>query len=164
MPNGKFPVDFLRSLKVSPNRLLAATYHVLGSLLFFPLQGQSFHPDIDYNNNASLYVYAGTIIRYEEQQTKNIVPIELHTIRLGNIAISNNPFELYLDYGNRIRARSLAKQTFLLQMSNGNLGYLPTEKAEKAGHYSAYISSGNVGHEGGDLLVRKTLESINNMF
>lgn len=120
--------------------------------------------DIDYNDNAQLYVYAGTIIRYEEQQTKNIVSVELHTIRLGEVAFANNPFELFLDYANRIRARSYSNQTFLFQMSNGNMGYLPTEKAEKAGHYSAYISSGKVGHEGGDLLVRKTLESINKMF
>ena len=124
----------------------------------------NYQGDIDYNDYAHLYVYAGTIIRYEEQQTKNIVPIELHTLRLGDVALSNNPFELFLDYANRIRARSFAKQTFLFQMSNGNLGYLPTEKAERAGHYSAYISSGRVGHEGGDLLVRKTLESINKMF
>lgn len=125
---------------------------------------REYEGDIDYNDNAHLYVYAGTIIRYEEQQTKNIVPIELHTLRLGDVALSNNPFELFLDYANRIRARSMAKQTFLFQMTNGNLGYLPTQKAERAGHYSAYISSGIVGHEGGDLLVRKTLESINKMF
>ena len=49
-------------------------------------------------------------------------------------------------------------------MTNGNLGYLPNQKAERVGHYSTYISSGNVGHEGGDLLVRKTLESINKIF
>jgi len=123
-----------------------------------------YEGDIDYNDNAHLYVYAGTIIRYEEQQTKNVVPIELHTIRLGEVAFANSPFELFLDYGNRIRARSYAKQTFLFQMTNGDKGYLPTEKAEKAGHYSAYISSGNVGHDGGDLLVRSTLSSINEMF
>ena len=125
---------------------------------------KEYSDDIDYTDNAKLYVYAGTIIRYEEQQAKNIVPVELHTIRLGEVAFANNPFELFLDYANRIRARSSAKQTFLFQMSNGSKGYLPTEKAEKAGHYSAYISSGTVGHEGGDLLVRKTLENINEMF
>ena len=37
-------------------------------------------------------------------------------------------------------------------------------KAEAAGHYSAYITSGNVGHEGGDLYVRETLKTINSMF
>jgi hypothetical protein len=41
---------------------------------------------------------------------------------------------------------------------------LPTEKAEKGSHYSAYVSSGWTGHEGGDILVRTTLEQINKMF
>ncbi|MBQ4098387.1 MAG: hypothetical protein IJC72_03665, partial [Clostridia bacterium] len=63
-----------------------------------------------------------------------------------------------------IRARSKAKQTFLIQLACGSSGYLPTEKAEKGGHYSAYVSSGYTGHEGGDLLVRETLERINKKF
>jgi hypothetical protein len=91
-------------------------------------------------------------------------PIEVHVVKLGDIAISTNPFELFLDYGNQIRARSKAKQTFLIQLACGSCGYLPTEKAEKGGHYSAYVSSGYTGHEGGEILVRKTLEEINEMF
>ena len=43
-------------------------------------------------------------------------------------------------------------------------GYLPTEKAEQGSHYSAYISSGQVGHEGGDMMVRKDIDVINKMF
>ena len=69
-----------------------------------------------------------------------------------------------IDYGNRMKARSYAEQTFIVQLACGSEGYLPTEKAEKAGHYSAYITSGNVGHEGGDLLVREQLREINEMF
>ena len=63
-----------------------------------------------------------------------------------------------------MKARSKAKQTFIVQLCCGNAGYLPTENAEKAGHYSAYISSGNVGHEGGDIFVRNTIFEINKMF
>ena len=90
--------------------------------------------------------------------------IEMHVLRLGDIAIATNPFELFLNYGNQIRARSLAKQTFLIQLSCGSFNYLPTEKAEKGSHYSAFIGSGMAGHEGGNLLVRKTLSEINAMF
>ena len=53
----------------------------------------------------------------------------------------------------------------MIQLANGAEGYLPTEKAEQGGHYSAFISSGQVGHEGGDMLVRETLKDINtNLF
>lgn len=128
---------------------------------FFRYCGKS---KLTYTDNAEMHVYAGTLARFAEQETQNVVPIEVHTIRLGDMALCTNPFELFLDYGNQIRARSRAKQTFIVQLACGAQGYLPTEKAERGSHYSAYVSSGYVGHEGGDLLVRTSLERINNMF
>lgn len=119
---------------------------------------------INFDDNAAMHVYAGIISRYELQKTVDVFPIEVHIVRFGDIAIATNPFELFLDYGNQIRARSKAKQTFLIQLACGSNGYLPTEKAEKGGHYSAYVSSGYTGHEGGELLVRETLDGINKMF
>lgn len=119
---------------------------------------------ISFADNAAMHVYAGTIARYNAQELYDIYPVEVHIARLGNIALASSPFELFLDYGNRIRARSKAQQTFLVQLACGANGYLPTEKAERGGHYSAYVSSGVTGHEGGDMLVRKTVEEINKMF
>ncbi len=119
---------------------------------------------INFADNARMHVYAGTMARFEVQKTKDIVPVEVHVLRLGDIAFATNPFELFLNYGNQIRARSKAAQTFLVQLSCGAQGYLPTKKAEEGSHYSAYVSSGSVGHIGGDMLVRKTLAEINGMF
>ena len=101
---------------------------------------------------------------YQMQEKNDVISTEIHIIRLGNIAIATNPFELFLDYANRIKARSYSEQTFIVQLCCGGGLYLPTEKAEKAGHYSAYISSGNVGHEGGDLFTRETINEINKMW
>ncbi len=120
--------------------------------------------DIDYKDNARLHIHAGTVARYEIQQEMDVYEIEIHVLRLGDIAFATNPYELFLNYGNQIRARSKAKQTFISQLCCGAKGYLPTEKAEKGSHYSAYVSSGTTGHEGGDLLVRKTLSAINEMW
>ncbi len=120
--------------------------------------------DVDFNDAAHLQVHLGILRRMEVQEKFDVTNDEVHIMRLGSIAIATNPFELFLDYGNQIKARSLAEQTFIIQLANGTEGYLPTEKAEKGGHYSAFISSGTVGHEGGDLLVRKTLTQINNMW
>ncbi|MBR4768382.1 MAG: hypothetical protein IK088_05340 [Lachnospiraceae bacterium] len=120
--------------------------------------------DIDYNDVAHLQKYLGIIQRYELQERMETLDTEVHVIRLGSVAIATNPFELFLDYGNQIRARAFPEQTFLIQLCCGAEGYLPTEKAEKHGHYSAFIASGKVGHEGGDLLVRETLKDINSMF
>ncbi len=67
--------------------------------------------------------------------------VETHVIRFGYVAIATNPFELFLDYGNQMRARSLAAQTFIIQLACGCEGYLPTARAERGGHYSAYVST-----------------------
>jgi hypothetical protein len=90
--------------------------------------------------------------------TDSIDPIEFHVLRLGDIAIATNPFELYLDYGVRIKARSPAILTFLVQLSCGHSGYLPTEKAVKGGGYSAdkYV----VGPKGGQVLVDETVKQL----
>ena len=120
--------------------------------------------DVDFNDAAALQVHLGILRRAELQDRLDIVDTEVHVIRLGTVAIATNPFELFLDYGNQIKARSLAEQTFLIQLANGTEGYLPTEKAEKGGHYSAFLSSGLVGHVGGEQLVRQTLKQINGLF
>ena len=119
---------------------------------------------INFKDSARMHVHAGTLSRYEIQKSRECVTVEMHFMRLGNLAFATNPFELFLDYGNRIRAKSPARQTFLIQLAAGSYGYLPTEKAEKNGHYSAYISSGVTGHDGGDMIVRKTLSEFSNLW
>lgn len=120
--------------------------------------------DVNYNDAAALLVHIGVIDRAGIQDKMDVLDTEVHIIRLGDISIATNPFELFLDYGNQIKARSRSKQTFLIQLANGAEGYLPTEKAEKGGHYSAFIGSGTVGHIGGEQLVRETVKNINKLF
>ena len=119
---------------------------------------------INFEDNANMMIHAGTLARYNLQQTRDIFTIEMHVMKVGDVAFATSPFELFVNYGNQIRARSLAKQTFLSQLTCGAWGYLPTEKAEKGSHYSAFVSSGTTGHVGGEMLVRKTLKEINEMF
>ena len=88
---------------------------------------------------------------------------EIHVLRIGDIAICTNQFEFFTDFGMRIQARSKALQTFVIAFA-GPITYLPTEKAVKGGGYSAVIQSGVVGPDGGQILVDKTLQLINEMF
>ena len=120
--------------------------------------------DFDYNDIGNLNGCLGVLMRERVQEHTEVVHIESHIIRLGNIAFATNPFEAFLVYGNQIKARSRAEQTFIVQLANGVENYLPSEKAEKGGHYSAWAASGTVGHIGGEQMVRQTLEVINNLF
>ena len=90
--------------------------------------------------------------------TDPITPIEIHVLRLGDIAIATNPFELYLDYGIRIKARSPATLTLLAQLSCAACGYLPTQKGVEGGGYSA--DKFVVGPEGGQVLVDETVKQL----
>ena len=103
------------------------------------------------------------IRRYERQDQEPYYEIRMHAIRLGDIAIATNPFELFLDYGIQIKARSRAEQTFVAQLSGAGT-YLPTAKAVAGGHYSAEAADNRVGPEGGQILVERTLEAINSMW
>jgi hypothetical protein len=104
--------------------------------------------------------------RYEQQDAHPLHPTEVHVIRLGDVAFATNPFELFMDYGARMRARSRALQTFLVQLADGSGDgfYLPTARALAHGHYSALIKSNWVGPEGGQQLVDETVRAINERF
>ncbi len=108
-----------------------------------------------------------TVKRYEAQaKTEPLYAVEMHTIRLGELAIATNPFELYVDYAMRIQARSPAGQTMLIQLASpvDKSSYLPSERAVKGGGYSAVPESSLVGPEGGQALVERTVKAIMMLF
>ncbi|MFZ4615073.1 MAG: hypothetical protein ACOYM2_02620 [Rectinemataceae bacterium] len=102
--------------------------------------------------------------RFEVQRIDPKVTIEVHILRIGDTALSTSPFELYVDYAMRIRARSPAKLSFHAQLSCDAAGYLPTERAVAAGGYGALIANGSVGPEGGQMLVEMILEAYDRLF
>lgn len=102
--------------------------------------------------------------RYELEKVQPKLPVELNILRIGDIVMATNPFELYLDYGMRIKARCPATQTFLVQLANGSNGYLPPSRSTLGGSYGAEPASTQIGPEGGQELVEKTLEMINSVW
>ncbi|MDD5597485.1 MAG: hypothetical protein PHV82_06045 [Victivallaceae bacterium] len=102
------------------------------------------------------------IRRYEEQKRNPWGDVELHAVRIGDIAFASCPFELYTDYMLRIQARSPFEQTFIVQLANtvDVSGYVPTERAEKNCGYSADYYSSRISSRGGQELVEKTLEIL----
>jgi len=109
-----------------------------------------------------LWWHGGVVRRYEHQLAGTVEPyrMELHVLRIGEIAITTNPFELYTDYGIQMKARSPALQTFVIQLA-GPGTYLPSARAAAGGGYSAIAESNEVGPEGGQVLVEETLRDIN---
>ena len=92
------------------------------------------------------------------------LPVELHVLRVGDVAIATSPFELFLDYGLRIKARTNAPQTVLVQLAVGCGWYLPSARAVQGGGYGAMPAVSVVGPEGGHQLVVETLALIQGLF
>lgn len=107
----------------------------------------------------------GLVRRYEKQKENpnQQMNTEIHALRIGDIAICTNQFELFTDFGIRMQSRSKALQTFVVQLAGAGT-YLPTGKAFKGGSYSAVCQSILVGPDGGQVLVDRTVEMINDMF
>ncbi len=103
--------------------------------------------------------------RYERQKAGSVEPfaMELHVIRLGDVAIASNVFELFTEFGIQIKARSRAIQTFVIQLA-GPGSYVPTARAVRGGGYSAIVESNLVGPEGGQVLADRTVKLINSLW
>ena len=105
-----------------------------------------------------------TVDRHRTQKPDDTFAAEVHVLRIGDVAIATNPFELFHDYGVQMQARSPALQTIVIQITGGWGRYLPTRRAVAGGGYSAVVESGTVGPEGGQLLVDRTVEWIETMW
>lgn len=101
--------------------------------------------------------------RFELEKVQPKLSVEVHALRIGEMALATNPFELYLDYGIQMITRSVATQTFLVQLT-GSGTYLPTKRSIAGGAYGAVPASTIMGPEGGKELVEATLKLINSMW
>ena len=112
--------------------------------------------------------YKRTVRQYETQNDNPPVNrLEVHVLRLGEVAIATNPFELFQDFAMRIHGRTPAGQTVLIQLaspSDERHSYLPSARAVAGGGYSAVPQSTPVGPEGGQMLVDRTLSVIGELF
>jgi hypothetical protein len=101
--------------------------------------------------------------RYELEKVQPKLAVEVHVLRIDDMALASNPFELYLDYGIQMITRSAATQTFLVQLAGAGT-YLPTKRSIAGGAYGAVPASTIMGPEGGKELVEATLKLINSMW
>ena len=111
----------------------------------------------------TLSIDAGVVIRWEEQQKSLTHPVEIHTVKLGDALLATNPFELFVEYADRIRSRSNCQNTVVVQLTGGYQGYLPSAVAVEHGGYSALVCNGLYASDGGDKLVAETLDMIGKM-
>ena len=103
------------------------------------------------------------------------IPTEINVLRINDIIVAANPGELFMELGMQIKAGSPYEHTFVLSLTNGSIGYLPTREAAEAvlslpleefvdpvkyrNHYGATITT-EAGPSAGEMLVAETLRLI----
>jgi len=138
-------------------------YEMDGSIVHVKV-GSAEHPMTMKDLVTEAFEHYGVVARYRQQNLEPDYSFQCHILRLGNIAITTNPFELFHEFGQRMKARAEAEQVFIIQLSNGIGGYLPTHAAVNGGSYSSKPASTVCGPEGGDELVEKTLQVLQKLW
>jgi hypothetical protein len=108
------------------------------------------------------------IHRYQTQKDEPRLPMEMHVLRIGDVAFASNRFEMYMDYMHRIQARSPFTQTFVIQLTGvpGEDGgtYLATKRGAQGKGYSACLFCNQVSPAGGQQLVEQTVKTLQKLY
>ncbi len=70
--------------------------------------------------------------------------VVLQAFRIGDLAITTFPFEVFTEIGLEIKAKSPFSQTFTMSLANGSEGYLPTEAQHALGGYETWFGTNRV--------------------
>ena len=94
------------------------------------------------------------------RERTDTLPTFVHVIRIGDAVLVGVPGEQFVQSGLEIKARSKCQNTFLVNLANDTIGYIPTRKAYEEGGYQTWIGACNIAPEAGETIVERAVELI----
>lgn len=94
----------------------------------------------------------------QHEQGKAVGSIEVQTLRLGDLALFGVPGEYFVEYGLQLREKSSASHTFVVELANDSIGYIPTPEAFDEGGYEG--TSARFARDTGDLMAEALLNLL----
>lgn len=89
----------------------------------------------------------------------------VNVIRIGDAVICTNPAELFVEFGLQIREASPARVTFISELTDGYVGYVPTELAFERGGYETWCAPSSKLHpDAGRQMAETAIELANRLF
>ena len=88
----------------------------------------------------------------------------IQTVRIGDLAICTLPFEVLVEIGLELKAKSPAADTFVVSLANGGYGYLPTPEQHQFGGYETWLTTNKVQKDASVILVANLLEMLAELF
>jgi hypothetical protein len=86
------------------------------------------------------------------------IPAEIQVLAVGPVAFVAVPGELFTELGLDIQKRSPFAHTFIVELANDSIGYIPTREAYAQGSYEP--TSTRLAPGGGEAIVAKALELL----
>ncbi|MFH2069172.1 MAG: neutral/alkaline non-lysosomal ceramidase N-terminal domain-containing protein [Candidatus Omnitrophota bacterium] len=96
----------------------------------------------------------------DQGKKKEEVPVG--AVRINDAGFAFLPAEVFVEYGLRIKSESKLKSTFVIELTNNFLGYIPTRQAfsEGTGYEERLARSSNLAPEAGDLITDAALKLL----
>ena len=101
-----------------------------------------------------------TLLAAEAPEITNVI---LQTFRVGDLCINAIPFEVFVDTGLEIKARSPFKDTFTIELANGSHGYIPTPERHRLGGYETWLGTNRVERDASVKITEKLLEMMKSL-
>jgi neutral ceramidase len=92
------------------------------------------------------------------QKSPETIRVILQAVRIGELGIAAIPFEIFVETGLELKARSPLKPSFTIELANGGYGYLPTPEHHKLGGYETWLGSNKVEVQASTKIVTALLE------
>lgn len=84
----------------------------------------------------------------------------IQAIRIGEQAIVTMPFEVLVEIGLELKAKSPFPKTFLIELANGGYGYLPPPHQHELGGYETWLGTSSFQKDASVILTRHLLEML----
>jgi len=128
-------------------------------------KGVQSDPDPDQYSLQDRTYAAMTLELAEEKRHAPMTDAEVQAFRLGDIGWVMLPGEIFTEFGLDIKLRSPAKRTFVTELANGIVGYVPTRRAFEGGGYEPRTAnSSRLAPVAGEMMVETAHALLDSMF
>ncbi len=128
----------------------------------------SLQKDYDDDDHAAHreYTYARMILELvEEKRERPLTPAEIQALRIGDVGVVMLPGEVFVEHGLAIKLQSSAERTFVVELANGIVGYVPTREAFEGGGYEQKLGNNSkLSPVAGEMMTETALALLDSMF
>ena len=91
-------------------------------------------------------LFAKSILERVKGQDKKVTT-EIQAFQVDDFALVTNPGEYFVEYGLKMKKESPIKPTFVVELANDSVGYIPTHKAFEEEQHNQKISGGQLNQQ-----------------